>query len=68
MRERNANAEPHTRRPALMQPTILAAEEDLVEAVGELHDFECVADAVQGAQLDAVAAARDTDPTAPCRR
>ena len=64
MREGEADAEADIGRPALAHPAILAAEEDLVEAVGELHGLERVADAVRRADLDAVTGA-ETPTMAP---
>ena len=55
MRDGGADAESHMRRPAFMLPSIHGAGEDLIETVGKLHDVEGVADAIPGADGDAVA-------------
>ena len=44
-----------------MYPTILAAKVDLIEAIGEFHDLKGVADAIRGADRDAVTGAGNAD-------
>jgi hypothetical protein len=57
VREGGPYAEPHIGRPAIVLPAIHNARENLVEAVGELHDIERTADAIPGPDGNAVARA-----------
>src|SRR5262245_2253141 len=61
MRHRRADAEANIRRPTLVRPAILRAEEKLVQPVGELHHAEGVPNLVSGTDRDAIPYSRDAD-------
>jgi hypothetical protein len=50
MRKGGPNAKAHIGRSLLIDPAILATEEQLVQAVGELHGFERIANLVRWAR------------------